>query len=326
MQLLGNKSSFVARPFLYHRVAVPEQKSYRDIYCVQVNAHWSVCKHISPDLDFALLKDQRIIGTWPTEIGVPGGSRFEVVTTDLDGDHKDDLIVADCVGINTGVEIFWRLSIFPNYQERPLQFITEQYAAQGTFLQTPGDPLCNLLITEWQYGVYEPHSKDFKAWDYIGRWYHYKAGLLEPVVGRPFRVRRWSDAWYRVPLHRQTPYDWLTHPTAKTFPSEPLTRAEIVAEVRGEIIQVAKIETESGNQRLDISLHLPTGETRAYHLYGDDLTDQLDQFCHLGDARTGILLPKDYEPADLQAWLVGKQVRMVDYQSRYQAVRRILWV
>ena len=326
----GRTASFSARPFPYRRIPVPDQRSYLDVYCVRINEQWSVCKHISPDLNFALVKAQRIIGTWPTDIGVAGGSRFEIVTADLDGDHQDELIVADCMGINTASHELWQLSIFPNFEERgftkPLQFITEQYAAAGTFLQTPGDPLCNLLITEWQMRVFEPRSEAFKAYDYIGRWYHYKDSLLEPIAGRSFRVRRWSDDWYRVPLRRQTPYDWLSHPASKTFTEEPLTRTDIVAEVHGEIVQVAKVATEYGGERLDISLRLPSGETRNYHLYGDDLTDEPDQFCHIGDARTGILFPQDYEPADLKTWLIGKQVRMMDYKSLYNAVRRILWV
>jgi hypothetical protein len=292
---------------------------------------WSVCKHLFPDLFFALVKDRRILGTWPGAIIAGGGSRFEAVLADLDGDHQAELIVADCTGINTAGHELWQLSIFPDFTARrftkPLQFTTEQYAAAGTFLQTPGDPLCTLLITEWQMRVFEPRPDAFKAYDYIGRWYHYQEGALEPMVGRPLRVRRFSDDWYRVPLRRQTPYDWLAHPAAKTFAEEPLARTQIVAEVRGEIVQVGKTKNpDTDVERLDISLRLPSGAIRDYHLYGDDLTDEPDQFCHIGDARTGILFPKNYEPADLQKWLVGKHVRMVDYQSPYEAVRRILWV
>jgi hypothetical protein len=327
----GSTSSFSAQPFPHQRFAASNDREITEVQCVRLNAQWSVCKHLFPDLFFALVKDRRIVGTWPGAIIAGGGSRYEAVIADLDGDHKDELIVADCTGINTAGHVLWQLSIFPNYEERgftkPLQFTTEQYAAAGTFLQTPGDPLCNLLITEWQMRVFEPRSEAFKAYDYIGRWYHYKDGFLEPIAGRSFRVRRWSDDWYRVPLRRQTPYDWLSHSTAKTFTEEPLTRTDIVAEVRGEIVHVLKTKNpETDAEPLDISLRLPSGATRNYHLYGDDLTDEPDQFCHLGDARTGILFPKDYEPADLKAWLVGQQVRMVDYKSPYTAVRRILWV
>ncbi|MBS1808665.1 MAG: hypothetical protein JST84_10780 [Acidobacteria bacterium] len=326
----GSTSSFSARPFPHQRFAASNDRGITEVQCVRLNAQWSVCKHIIPDLFFALVKDRRIVGTWPGAIIAGGGSRYEAVIADLDGDHKTELIVADCTGINTAGHVLWQLSIFPNFEERgfskPLQFTTEQYAAAGTFLQTPGDPLCNLLITEWQMRVFEPRSEAFKAYDYIGRWYHYKEGALEPIVGRQFRVRRWSDDWYRVPLRRQTPYDWLAHPASKTFTAEPLTRTDIVAEVSGEIVRVAKVATEHGSERLDISLHLQNGTTREYHLYGDDLTDEPDQFCHIGEARTGILFPQDYEPADLKAWLIGKQVRMVDYKSPFNAVRRILWV
>ena len=119
----------------------------------------------------------------------------------------------------------------------------------------------------------------------------------------------------------------VSHPASKTFTEEPLTRTDIVGEVRGEIVQVSKTKNpDTDAERLDISLRMPSGETRDYHLYGDDLTDKPDQFGHIGDARTSILFPKDYAPADLQTWLVGKQVRMVDYKSPYTAVRRILWV
>ena len=321
---------FTARPFPYRRFQITNDRSFPEVMCVRIASSWKVCKHNYPDPFFVLVKDGRSVGSWPAEIMVGGGSTFEAVTADLDGDHKDELIVADCLGMNTGVEVFWRLAIFPNYQARgftpPLQFISEQYAAAGTFLQTAGDPLCNLFVTEWQYGVFEPHPKDLKDWDYIGRWYRYQAGLLEPIAGRPFWVRRWSQAWYRVPLSRQTPYAWLTHRAAKTFAEEPLTRWDIKAEVRGELVNVIKSKNPSTDaERLEISLRLSTGETRSYYLYGDDLTDQPDQFGHIGDARTGILFPKDYAPADLKAWLVGKQVRMADYQSLHSAVRRVLW-
>lgn len=327
----GSRSSFSAGPFPYQRFAASNDRGFAEIQCVRLNTQWSVCKHISPDLFFALVKDRRILGTWPGAIMAGGGSRFEAVIADLDGDHKEELIVADSTGINTAGHALWQLSIFPNYQERgftkPLQFTTEQYAAAGTFMQTPGDPRCNLLITEWQLHVFEPRSEAFKAYDYIGRWYHYKDGFLEPLAGRPIRVRRWSDTWYRVPRSRQTPYDWLSHPTAKTFTEEPLTRTALVAEVRGEIVNVVKTKNPAmDTERLDISLRLLTGETRVYYWYDDDLTDQPNEVCHLGDARTGILFPMDYEPADLKAWLVGKQVRLVDYKSRYKSVRRILWV
>lgn len=148
----GTLRPFSARPFPYRRVAVPDPHTFTEVQCINLNSHWSICKHRSPDLFFALIKDKRIVGTWSAEIMVGGGSRFEAVMVDLDGDHKDELVVANCTGINTAGHALWRLSIFPNFAERgftkPLQFITEQYAAQGTFLQTPGDPLCNLLITE----------------------------------------------------------------------------------------------------------------------------------------------------------------------------------
>lgn len=174
--------------------------------------------------------------------------------------------------------------------------------------------------------IFEPRPPDLRDWDYIGRWYHYKEGALEPIVGREFRVRRWTDAWYRVPRLRQNPYDWLKHSSAKVYDAEPLTRTKIVAEVRAEIVKVAKVIDEHESARLDITLRLSTGETRAYQWYGVDLTEESNQISHLGDARTGILLPNDYEPADLNGWLVGKQVRIADYKSRYEAVRRILWM
>lgn len=174
--------------------------------------------------------------------------------------------------------------------------------------------------------VFEPPPSFHKAYDYIGRWYHYKGGALEPIAGREFCVRRWSDAWYRVPTARRTPYDWLRHPSAKVYDAEPLTRTEIVSEVSGAIVKVAKVIDEHENARLDITLRLPTAEMRVYQWYGTDLTDEPDQISDLGDACTGILLPNNYEPADLNAWLVGKQVRIADYKSRYDTVRRLLWV
>lgn len=83
---------------------------------------------------------------------------------------------------------------------------------------------------------------------------------------------------------------------------------------------------EHESTRLEITLRLSTGETRVYQWYGVDLTEESNQISHLGDERTGILLPNDYAPADLNAWLIGKQVRIADYKSRYDAVRRVLWV
>jgi hypothetical protein len=329
----GNTPTFSARPFPYQRVAMHPKQSYQDKYCVMMNTQWTVCHHVPLDSDevyFALMKEGRLVGTWPSQMGVEGGARFEVVTADLDGDHHAELIVAHCLGSNTASHEIWRLAIIPNFATRgftkPLQFNTEQYAAAGTFLQTPGDPLCNLLIAEWQLYVFEPQPPHHKDFDFIGRWYHYKEGMLEPIVGRVFRVRRWADAWYRVPVARQNPYDWLRHPSAKIYDAEPLTRTEIVSKVRGEVVKAARGIDEYDNRRLDISLRLPTGETRDYHLYSDDLVSEPDQISHLGDARTGTLLPNDYKPPDLNVWLVGKQVRIVDYKSRYDAVRRILWV
>lgn len=132
--LLASTRSFSSRPFPYQRVAMPPKQSYQEKYCVQVNTQWTVCHHVPLDSDedyFALLKEGRLVGIWPSQIGFEGGARLEVVTADLDGDHQAELNVAHCLGINTVNHEIWRLAIIPSFAAcgftKPLQFEVVKY-------------------------------------------------------------------------------------------------------------------------------------------------------------------------------------------------------
>jgi hypothetical protein len=49
-------------------------------------------------------------------------------------------------------------------------------------------------------------------------------------------------------------------------------------------------------------------------------------FNSLGDGRSRIAYSKDYEPADIKAWLVGRGARVSIYKGDFDILSRIGWI
>jgi hypothetical protein len=328
------------RPFKLSRYLAPAEPPttpFERVHCAEMGNGIRVCKHISHVVTFfAIERDDTVLGKWPASTYNGGTSWFEVLKGDIDGDRDDEIIVANCSGVTNGIGFqYWTISILPDPErhgfKQPLEFSVEEYGAEGTFVKHPGDKYCNILATEWHWNAIKEQKRKDGGLYFVGRWFHYKAGALEPIADRPVLARRYLFGFegerLRTYEDSKKPLTWLKSRLTKATVIDPLKLLKEVSSVQGQLIDVIEEDKEpEGYVSMKLRIRLHSGQPAIYSYSDEESEKETDTFYRLGNARSGILYPKAYQPANIKGWLIGKRVCIATYKDNYGALRRIIWV
>ncbi len=293
-------------------------------HCVALAHRVRVCKLLSEDKDtFLVEKEGQPAGTWVGSTYMAETSDFEVLTGDLDGDRRPELIVANHDSTSNGMAVdYWTIHIFPDAEFRnfqpPLKFSVQEYGSFGTFVSSRGT--INILTTGW---VSAPDPKGKRDWGtyLVGQWWRYQPGKLVPLLNRPPVARRYLR---RFELERldgidpaRAPFRWLSHRDSETVNADFITGAR--KSVKTGVIEGVSTDAETGHLKITFK---PDGEPATTYLYGVDHEE--NSLRYIGDATSGRVYPDRYQPSQPTAWLTGKRASLRGYGDDTQI--QILWL
>lgn len=300
-------------------------EGYHKGHCIAQPNHIRICKLLSDNADvFLVEKDGKILGTWPSAAFMGETEGFEVLRGDLDGDRKQELVVAnhDGTGVGLGVSV-WTIAIFPDADFRtfqtPLTFSVQEYGSFGTFVPAAGH--VNILTTYWVSGADRKRGEGLYL---VGQWWRYKSGELVPQQNRNPIARRYlfsfeRERWDTINSDRK-PYRWLANHTSTAVTTEFITGASTSSK-RG-VIQSISAPEKSSYRAVKIVFQPDRGQTSTL-LYPND--EDEDEFIarYIGDAVSGRIYPSRYLPADPRKWLSGKRATLRTYDDKKI---QVLWL
>lgn len=237
---------------------------------------------------------------------------------DLDGDGQEELVIPFHTGTSNGMAVrYWRLFILPlpasSGPATPLVAETEEFGPDGL----EG----SLLLAEFADAP-DPEGRLGDGSYLIGRPFRYAAGRLVPQADAPVRARRLLEAFMRERFESEppTPRAWLTAEQAEVRTTDPVLQGlRAVPEATGTVEQVV---WDGGEL---VRLVLTDGTSVVYDT--DSWERAPDAAGYLGDAASERLYPPGYVPADLSAWLTGRNVRATAYQDADGTpATRVIWV
>ena len=293
-------------------------------HCVALAHSIRVCKLVSEDKDvFLIEKAGKPLGSLPGNAFLGETSDFEVLTADLDGDRRRELIVAnhDTTSNGLGVE-YWTIHIFPDAEFRnfqpPLKFSIQEYGSFGTFVASGTN--INILTTTWVGGS-DPKGKRAPGTYLVGQWWRYQSGKLVPVSNRPAIARRYlyrfqnERALNKDPAH--IPFRWLSDRTSETVNTDFITG--VPKSAKAGVIQGIFTDAETGNLRITFK---PDDGPATTYLYGVDYEKSSLQ--RIGNTKTGRVYPDLYQPARPESWLTGKRASLRSYSDYAEML--VLWL
>lgn len=213
---------------------------------------------------------------------------FQVLSSDLDGDEKPELVVANRAAEATGVAVrLWELAIVDGAGDGVTHALVHDWGPDAL------DEHGRLLLTEWDW-----RTPDAGGPVFIGREYSWKQGRLWPTKAPV--LKRKLDAAFEAERAQAaglflSPRRSLAHKST-TRTTDAIAKRTATATVLG----VSFEEPFLG-------LHLERADGSL-----DTLSESPDAkpLLRLGDARTARLYPMGYAPAEAEAWLVGRRVRV----------------
>ena len=290
-------------------------------HCITLPKDIRICKLLSDDKDtFLVERDGKSVGTWPGNAYLAETSDFEVLTGDLDNDHRPELIVANHDGTSNGLAVdYWTIFIFtdPDFKNftAPLTFSVEEYGSFGTFVTSGGR--VNILTTSWVSNKDPKHRRDWGTY-LVGQWWRYESGDLRPQLARPIIARRYLFSFERerndAVKPDRIPFQWLSHSSTEPVTTEFITKQARTS--KSGIIQAVTREKES--LKIDFK---PNGEQSITFLYPGTYLDK-NTFDHLGDSATGRLYPANYRLSQPETWLKNKRATLRGYENDLN----VLWL
>ena len=282
-------------------------------HCVALPKSIRICKLLSEDKDtFLVERDGKKIGTWPGNTFLAETSDFEVLTGDLDGDRKPELIVANHDGTSNGIAVdYWTIFIFPDPEFRhfaaPLTFSVEEYGSFGTFVASGGR--VNILTTSWVSNEDPKHRRGWGTY-LVGQWWRYGAGELRPVLERPIIARRYLFSFERergdTDKLDRIPFQWLSHPSTEPVKTEFITK-------QSKSSKSGVIQSVTRDKEILKIVFEPDGEQSITYIYPGVEGD--NQFDYFGDASSGRLYPNNYLPSQPETWLKNKRATLRSYED-----------
>ncbi len=220
---------------------------------------------------------------WPVATWVSTVNDFVVLQTDLDGDGRAELIVANRASEANGVAVrSWQIAIVDGTRDAATHFVSQDWGPDSLSGTT-------LLVTEWE--VVLPKAT------FVGREYAYKNGHLEatkdPVRRRALTPAFETERRASTELIR-TPRKFLSHDSTvkQATDAQAATRQDAV--VRGLTLD---------EPWLDMHLERSNGVIESLSTLPED-----GPMLRLADAKNRRLYPLGYAPEDSEAWLLGKKV------------------
>ena len=293
-------------------------EGYDKGHCIALPKKVRICKLLSDDKDtFLVQRDGKNLGTWPGNTFLAETSDFEVLTGDLDGDRKPELIVANHDGASNGLGVeFWTIFIFPDTEfhnfTAPLTFSVEEYGSFGTFVTSGGK--VNILTTEW---LTNNDPKRRRGWGtyLVGQWWRYQSGELRPQLDRPIIARRYLNSFAKDRVETvnfdRVPFQWLSHPSTESVTTEFITKRSVT--IKTGVIQSVTREKET----LRV-VFKPDGEPPVTFFYSGPYID--NQLAYLGNAATGRVYPKNYLPSQPEKWLKNKRATLRSYEHGWKSL------
>ena len=214
---------------------------------------------------------------------------FQVLSSDLDGDGRPELVIANRAAEAIGVAVrLWELAIVDGAGEGVTHALVHDWGPDAL------DASGKLLLTEWDW-----RDREAGGLVFIGREYTWKQGRLWPTKAPV--LKRKLDADFEAERAQAagiylSPRRALAH-KATTRTSDAVAKSTAKATVLGVSLEepFLGLHLQRADGSLDTLSELPDAKP----------------LLRLGDARTARLFPMGYAPAEAEAWLVGKPVRVV---------------
>ncbi|ELS32357.1 MULTISPECIES: hypothetical protein [Pseudanabaena] len=278
---------------------------------------------------FILEQDNKEIGNWKAKFSL----RFDAFEADLDGDGRQELIIAEHNATSNGLGVaYWTIYIFPDPSyplPKPMQFETQEYGKLGTFV--PDGDRFEVWTTEWKW-IGETTG-------IIGQQWRYRNGELIPT-DHPV-LRRWLSfnfAAERSQTHHdpRVPYLWLANPKAQAYEENPLLQPyEITSIEDGTIQNVRNIrdvsdvnnnchEKSNHDCKIVVDFNPDLGDPQSY-IYDRKSNSNSLSISYFGDWSSRRIYPVSYLPSDPQKWLKDKRGKIITYADKYSTLR-ILWL
>ncbi|MEW5739367.1 MAG: hypothetical protein AB1938_10600 [Myxococcota bacterium] len=213
---------------------------------------------------------------------------FQVLRVDLDGDLKEELVVANRAAEAIGVTVrLWELAIVDGAREEVTHALVHDWGPDAL------DEKGRLLLTEWDW-----RDPDAGALVFVGREYTWRSGRLWPTKAQV--LKRKLDVDFELERAQvqgllRTPRRFLAHKST-TRTTDAVAKAAAKATVLG----VSREEPYLG-------LHLQRADGSFESL---SETPDSKPLLRLGDARSARLFPMGYAPAAAEEWLMGRPVRV----------------
>jgi hypothetical protein len=165
-----------------------------DAYCVNTSTSSQVCACLiskeSGTTQMTYKRNGGVVLQWKTNIYPPAiASGLRVDTADLNGDGKNELIIATLISASNGMGIeSWEVSVISN-DRRSNSVVVEDYGIMGYF--SSDDKQCRLLVTRWIEG-WDPEKGN--GLYLAGRWFQLYDHSLEYSNNRPVIKRRYLNS------------------------------------------------------------------------------------------------------------------------------------
>jgi len=196
-----------------------------DAYCIHATAMLLVCscRRDPPPADEGLSADivvrdgDREIQRWTEDFSLPSApGTFRVSVADVDGDGRDDLVVATLNAISNGMAVeYWTVcAISGRASSAPPACVgVEDYGVMGYLTHGPGEHACLLLQTTWRWGTEPGRGNGLYL---VGRWLRYSGSGFVPVTWRPILARRYLFSFQDERSSSSKPLAWLRNRTTRS--------------------------------------------------------------------------------------------------------------
>lgn len=291
------------------------------------------CETGLSDKIFILKEDGKEIGRWRASISP---HRFDAFEADLDGDGRQELIVANHDGTSNGKGVsYWTIYIVPDPSTHPfrspLQFQVQEYGRQGTFVRDADR--FEIWTTSWEWAK--------KTDGLVGQQWRYREGELVPT-SHPI-LRRWYSYNFKAERGKtrsdpRIPYLWLASPKVEVYDEQPLLQSAKILSVEdgvGQSINKKCFKAEDNNcrEKVEISFNSNLGEPRSY-IYANSSFRYLPQepeerkkyFSYFGDWSSRRIYPISYLPENSEKWLKDRRCKLITYGLTYSRTFKILWL
>lgn len=295
-------------------------KGFNKADCVQIEGGIKICKAIGmkegEESAFVVEHNGKRLISWSTGSFLGETDDFEALKKDLDGDGKEEIIIASRDNQYCGMVVEdWTIAILDGNSgfEKPLIFRVEDYGI-GVFVQHGKSQDCLIMATAWE-GMDD--TKRGPGLYFVGRFFKYKSGLLEPAKDCPARARRFLNS-FRDERGSGNLLKWMNNPKTEILQTEPyLLYLKKIADATG---RIEKITKKGISFETSFIIKLDSGVAEEYDYLINPWLDEYEcsdkkTICRFGDAKSGIIYPENYIPQNIEQKFTGREVIVTQYSQ-----------